>query len=237
MALLVQSQPGSGSGSSLTVTLGSATSPGNCLIVCTETYSSLTAPGVTGVTLGGSAGNFASAVTKSVSSTNGVMGAIWADPGCAGGQTSVVISYSASAVLSFAWVMEWSGLATASVVDKTISGATTNGTSWSSGSSGTLTNSSELVVGMVASSSTSTTTLVVPGSPWTELAKQSGTSAGIGAVLGVGYQLVTSTSALTYNGTDSTGNQSACLASFFEASTVFTSSPKLNQAVMRSAVW
>jgi hypothetical protein len=212
---LVQSKSGTGtSATSLTITLNSATTAGNCLIVGAGTGQSTTNPQISGITLGGSAGNFAAANTAyNDADTNS---AIWADPGCAGGQTSVVISFthgSGSTPLTLAWVMEWSGLLTSSVVDKAPAGVNGSGTSWSSGSTGTLSQASELAVGVVCGQGSGS--LTTPGSPWTELAVLSNGNAD----LAVGYQVVSATTALTYNGTISVSETYGTCIATLEAAT------------------
>jgi hypothetical protein len=208
MATLVQSKSGTGTSlTTLTVTLSSATTAGNCLIVVVGTSAGTDNPQVSGITLGGSAGNFASAETAYNDAD--VNAAIWADQNCAGGQTSVVITLthgSGSSPTVNAWVMEWSGVLTSGAVDK-VNGANGSGTSWSTGSTGTLSQSVELIVGTVTSDGSSIT---APGSPWTELTQVSGSA----VKTAVGYQVVSATTAVTYNGTSGSGDYGCCIASF-----------------------
>jgi hypothetical protein len=193
------------SAGSLTVTLGGAnsggpspgpTTAGNCLAVVVQVFGGAT---VSSLHLGGGADNFAKA--DGVLDDNFSDCEIWTDQGCAGAQTSVVITLSGSAQVVQAYVIEWPGLLTTGAVDKTNHGTTTFGTSWSSGSSGTLSQASEVVIGAVAATPASTTTLTTPGGSWTELAQLSAADAGETSYLGVGYQSVNSTAALTYSGT------------------------------------
>lgn len=201
MAVLVQSASNTAaSGSSLTVTL-SPTGGGNCLVACIGGLAG-SAPSVSGVTLGGSAGNFALARKQSVASFTDGDCEVWTDQDCAGGQTSLTVTFSASQTDLFAWVMEWSGIAGISAVDKVNSGSGTS-SSFSSGSSGTLTNPGEVVIGAsLAASAAGTTAEAGPGSPWTNLAQ---IQAGSGVLI-AGYQVVTANTALTYSGTASGGN-------------------------------
>lgn len=216
---LVQSKSGTiTSGTSLTITLTSATTAGNCLVVAVGGTQSSTNPSVTGVTIGGSADNFAKA--KSVNVAGDADAEAWVDPNCVGSQTSVVITFAAGSGTSQgcgAWVMEWSGLASAPT-DKTNSG--TGGTSsWSSGASGTLTQASEVVIGCVMSF-TSGGSLSTPTSPWTELGTL---TAGTGNNFAAGYQIVSATTSLTYNSTLSGGAQAwAAVIVSLEASTLVT---------------
>lgn len=193
------------SGSTVTVTLGAGTTAGNCLIVCAGTLQSSANPAVSGITLGGSAGNFA--VAKKLNAAGIRNCETWADPNCAGGQTSVVVSFSGgsgSALRMNVWVMEWSGLATSSVTDATSSGSSSSSSSFSSGSTGTLGQASELVVGADMGDSPTG-----PGSPWTNL---TGLVSSGGFL--IGYQVVSATTALTYSGTDVNTFWSAVIASF-----------------------
>src|SRR5216684_2160177 len=110
---VVQSKTGSGSGTSLTITLGSNTSASNCLVVCAGCP--VTGIGnrlITGITLGGSSDHFAQGVGLAVSGTSGVTGEIWTDQNCAGSQSSVVLTFSSSATASLATIYEVSGLFT-----------------------------------------------------------------------------------------------------------------------------
>jgi hypothetical protein len=201
VASLVQSAGNTATSSaSVTVTL-SPTAGGNCLAVCIGGLAG-SAPSVSGVTLGGSAGNFAKAAGHTVSSfTNGDC-EIWTDQNCAGGQTSVTVTFSGSQTDAYAWVMEWSGIAGSGAVDKTNSGSGTSSSS-SSGSTGTLTNTSEVVIGAsLAACVTSGTSQAGPGSPWTNLAQ---VSAGDGTLI-AGWQVVSANTALTYSATISGGN-------------------------------
>lgn len=198
---LVQSASNSASSSaSVTVTLN-PTGGGNCLVVCIGGLAG-SAPSVSGVTLGGSAGNFAKAAGHTVASFTDGDCEIWTDQNCSGGQTAVTVTFSGSQTDAYAWVMEWSGIAGTGAVDKTNSGSTTSSPS-SSGSTGTLTNTSEVVIGAsLAACVTSGTSQAGPGSPWTNLAQ---ISAGDGTLI-AGYQVVTANTALTYSATISGGN-------------------------------
>ena len=93
----------------------SGTTAGNCVIACIIGYD--TGMSISGVTLGGSAGNFASAV-QGYLSADYAFSAIWVDPNCAGGQTAVAATVSATEVYGL-YIFEVAGLVTSSVVDKT----------------------------------------------------------------------------------------------------------------------
>ena len=186
------------SGTSLTVTLGAATGTGNTLVVLVYAADAITNPTVSGITLGGSADNWAAGVTAY--NDTDINSAIWYDSGAASGQTSVVITFAAGtgAVLGLAAVViEWAGLVTSSALDKT---ASANGVSNapSSGATATLSQAAQVAFGCIAATS-SGLTLTGPGSPWIELAQ---VAFGAGsAALQAGYQQVSATTALTYAGT------------------------------------
>lgn len=197
--VLVQSKSGTISSSgSLTITLTSNTTAGNCLVVCVMCGSNdSTVFTVSGITLGGSAGNFAKAAGNNSTGGGNSDTEIWTDQNCAGGQTSVVITASGTALEMCAWVMEWSGILTTAAVDKTNSTNTASNT-WTSGATGTLSQSNELVVGVVGEFWGGSLTYTGPSSPWTNLTQLSQSSQ---AYLLAGYQVVSATTAQTYNGT------------------------------------
>ena len=91
----IQQCSGSGGGSTSfnTQVLPNPTTAGNTLVVCVFLQNSVTNPTVTGITLGGSAGNFTSVVVKSDNAVT-FDAEIWYDPVCAGGQTSVTVSFA-----------------------------------------------------------------------------------------------------------------------------------------------
>jgi hypothetical protein len=203
---LVQSKSATGtSGTSLTITLSSATTAGNCIVVCLGSTEATDNPTISGITLGGSAGNFAASNTAY--SNSNVNAAIWANPNCAGGDTSIVITLtggSGGSTSVQAYAMEFSGLATGSVLDKAPAGQNGSSASWTSGSTGTLSQASEVAIGVIFTDNTGT--LTTPGSPWTELTQLSAS----GGKLGVGYQVVSATTALTYSGTVSSSSDYGC---------------------------
>lgn len=149
--------------STSSLTLASGTTAGNCLVVCVFTHSvsnvSLT---VTAVTAGGSADNFTQlAAVQSGFSGSTQFAAIWADPGCAGGQTAVAVTTSGNSGGGIA-AMEFSGVALAGILDQSSTGNATSGTSWSSGSTSAV-GGGELWIGAANPHFTPTG----PGEPWT----------------------------------------------------------------------
>jgi hypothetical protein len=193
---LVQSASNTGTGSAVTVTLGAGTTAGNCLVVAVGTVEGTTNPVVSGITLGGGADHFAAA--RSQNNNADTNAEIWTDQNCAGGQTSVVVTFTGGTGTNPAaavWVMEWSGVATSSAVDA-VNGQNGSGTSFSSLSSGTLAQASEVVIGVVSAATTSIT-ITAPGAPWTEL----GTLSPIATFkMAAGWQVVAATTGQTYSG-------------------------------------
>ena len=207
---VVQTVTGAGSGDGVTVTLTLAsTTAGNCLVVCAGMgQPGNQTPSVNGITLGGSAGNFASAVAASKTH---VAATIWTDQNCAGGQTSLAVTGPAngsSYELGVA-AYEVSGLLTSSAVDKTSSDTTANSSAWTSSATATTTNNSEIWFGVMGGE-VNATSFAGPSSPWNNTSNL-GTSTGIAIA---GYQIVSATGAATYSGTFTgvTSNVWACVA-------------------------
>lgn len=197
---LVQSAAGQGTGTSKTVTLGSPTTAGNCLVVLVAAQASTSPGSVSGVTLGGSADNFASLGVTAGSGTQPKCDA-WADPDCAGGQTAVAVSTSgATGTAGVAvFVFEFSGVDTASPLDKSSTG-TTSTSSFSSGTTATTSQADEAWVGMTAGANASARTINEPGAPWTNLTEQDQTLSTLHQAANAGYQIVSSTGTATYSG-------------------------------------
>ena len=197
---------------SLTVTIP-ATTAGNCLVVCVASLNATTPASISGITLGGSADNFAQAVANTAQTASAF---IWADPNCAGGQTSVVISgahLTVSAGNGGVVVYEVSGLAASSPVDKTSSGNAASGTTWSSGTTAATTQAAEFWAGVADAFNP-----VGPGAPWNN------TTAGTSCI--AGQQITSATGTATYNGTcTNTGPVAAAVATFKPASLPGTATP------------
>ena len=197
------------SSNSLSPTIAS-TGAGNCLVVCVMSENSST-QSVSGVTLGGSADNFASAVSDTTEHTSAF---IWCDPDCAGGQTAIVISGSNLNVASGhggVVIYEVSGLVTSGVVDKTNHDHGTSGTSWTSTATATTTQAAEFWVGCA---DVSAATISGPSSPWSNTSPST--------VAAAGYQIAASTGTATYSGTQGSlgGPWAACVATLLGSSAV-----------------
>jgi len=209
---LIQSASNTGSATTITVTLPSPTVAGHCLIAYVAEQQGTTNPTVSGITLGGAADHWAVAVTAVANAD--VNTEIWSDRSCAGGQTAVVVSFNAGTGTNpgqVVYVEEWSGLTT-TPLDKT-SGANGSSTTPSSGTTGTLTQANELVVGVIGVSGGSTVTVGgAPVPPWTNTAQINFTT---NTALMAGYQVVSSTAGQTYSGIVSiVAAWGACVATF-----------------------
>ena len=135
--------------SSVTLTFVNPTTAGNCIVVCAGNYSTASGTDLTGITLGGSAGNFGKLISVPTTSALNQGCAIWADPDCAGGQTSVVVTLNGTHALS-AVAYEVSGLVTSAVLDQSSASSGTSGSSWTSGTTGMTTLASEAWFGVAS---------------------------------------------------------------------------------------
>lgn len=186
---LVQSGSNTSTGG-VTVTLGANTTAGNCLVALISGTNGT----VSGVKLGGAAGNWA----LQASNTTACDVEIWADPNCAGGQTSVAVTSSTGGGIT-CQVYEFSGVVLASPLDKTANNSASS-TSWTSTATATTTLASEAWVGVVGTAD-SGLTLSGPASPWNNSSSLTATSKGGNVQSLSGYQITSSTGAATYAGT------------------------------------
>ena len=203
---LVQSATNTGTSlTSLTVTLGSATTPGNTLIVCLSCNAATTNPTPTAMTIGGSADNFT--LLMSGYSFPGVN--IWGDSDLQTSSTSVVITMGGGAGTAWtsAYVYEVSGLSTSPVIITSVDQGVMNngdlntaGTTWSSGTTGITAQAAEFWVGMVTTYYTSAEAITGPAGSWTNLAQHSATSPYDMQTLS-GWQITSSTGNAVYSGT------------------------------------
>ena len=210
-------------GSSVTVTLGSATTLGHCLVVCVGTASSSSVT-VSGIKIGGSADNFALAKALTDTPTRDTDAEVWTDQDIGESSTSVIVTLSGSISNGVVvYVMEFSGVLSSLAVDKTNAGNAT--TTFSSGSSGTLSSSNEVVIGaVIAYKSSGTPTIGGPSSPWTNLTQIN--ASGLSTLsLVASYEVVSATTAQTYSGTSTGANQSTAIIVTLEGLSNVTLSP------------
>lgn len=207
----------SGTSGTVNVTISAATA-GNCLVANVNVVGSAGTPSVSGVKTGSNVENWAKGVEVD-DATNTACSAIWVDPNTAGGGTTVAVTVAFNAtatttnsVTVMVDAFEFSGVVTSSPVDKTTTGATgQTSTSWSSGTTSTISQASEVLIGtMTATAASGSTTVTGPSSPWTNESVISSTVAFSGTSFDCyalsGYQIVSSTGTATYNGTTSSSS-------------------------------
>lgn len=207
---LVQSKQGASATSPLTITLDSSTGAGNGLVVMVTASGTTLNGHVSGITLGGAAGNFAQVATIGAT-TDASITASWLDLNCAGGQTSVAITFTGGTGTQqfFAAVYERDDLLTASAFDKTASNTST--IAWTSGATATLSQANEVIVGAVFISGSSQPTITGPSSPWANLTTQTATQGAFLVAWQSGWEAVSSTAAVTYAGTSTNGTDGTAL--------------------------
>jgi hypothetical protein len=201
---LIQSKQGHSTTSPLNITLDSATTAGNGLIVVIGHTGSTNDGTVSGITLGGAAGNFASAASSGNPAADAVVTDCWLDLNCAGGQTAVSVSFTGAAgtIDFYATVYERDDLLTASAFDKS-SGNPVNGSasSWTSNATATTTQAVEVWVGGVLLVGASALTPTGPSSPWNNLTALTNNNGGTQTAWLSGWEAVTATGTATYSGT------------------------------------
>lgn len=199
----------------LTITIP-ATTAGNALIVAINTDGTSANPVVSGVTLGGSGTGW----VKVAQFGNALYSdcEIWANFNVAAGQTSVAISLSGGvgSIQITADVYEWSGLANPAT-DTYPPGASTNtgATSWSSGTSASLSSVTDIAIGIVATAAATTITGPATGG-WTNLTQQTGANTAVKS----GYTTTPASGGVAYAGTFSASSPYTALAATFKAKPV-----------------
>lgn len=170
------------------------------LIVCVNSYNATLQGTISSVKLG--ATNLAQALTITNTSDGFESSWIYYLLGIAAGQTSVVVAGTNLAVDAADGgvdILEVSGLALTSALDKTVSGQDIT-TTYSSGSSGTLSQANEFVIG------TGDGIGLGSASGWTMVGTPGGRA--------TGYKIVSANTAQTFSGSASAGGWCAALASF-----------------------
>lgn len=212
---VVQSKTGtSTSSSSLTLTLNSGTTAGNSLILCIGEF---TASGSGGPSPGLTAklGTTSMTTVDQWEDTNANVAAeIWVLDNIAGGQTSVPITFIGTNTDNAAMAFEVSGLNPSGSLDKVVAADndfTTSG-SWSTGNTATLTQPSEIAVGVACLQGTAIS-VTGPSSPWSNTT----TSISTTFKLICGTNIVNATTGLAYAGSATatgSGNEAAVIATF-----------------------
>lgn len=190
-------------GTAIPITLPFPTTAGNTLIVFVGQFGAIQ---VTSVTLGGSSTGWSAMLAR-----NGITGA-WISVhqivNIAGGQTAVQVNLlSSDNAQAYAYEVP----PAYAVLDKwNLHGATA--TTWTSNATGTTAQASELALGY----GTAQGTITGPGSPWANVIMQAGVA------VCTGYQLLSGTQTVTYNGSNTTSAAASGLAITLGAPSPFT---------------
>lgn len=180
--------------STLSVTLTSAATTGNCLIVSTW-YASTSTGTPTCVTTGGTGSDsFGTPVytAQGTSFTNGRI-AVFVLKSCGAGRTGATITYSGGTNPAFGDCCIWevSGLANATL-DKVVKGDGNSGTA-ASGSTGTLSTAAEFAISAIGSDSNAS----VLTSPWTSDGQTAGTASAYAHQVTAATTALSSSTAIT----------------------------------------
>jgi len=229
----VQSASGTSTSSTTVAAAGiAATGAGNTIIVCAGTYVAEFTPHITGISFGGLTFTKANAQSGTAEGD----GEIWYAYDAAGGHSgTLTVTFSASGTDNAVDVIEWAGIISSSPLDQAPAGASSSDAStWTSNATGTLAQPAEVAFGVVlARAPSGTITITGPGSPWT-LLTQLAPATNVGLL--TGYQQVSATSALTYNGTMTASSGSSCCIATFKLSTNVTAAVGVAMAPMALAL-
>lgn len=205
-----------------------STTAGNTLYVAIGSNSGGSGtPSVSGVTLGGSADNFAAQVTQAEGTQSYSLSSVWMDPGCAGGQTALAVSgTSLVAGDSYVLAVEVSGMGASPALDVSSTGPLGAGTNtWTSNATGTPARAGEFAIGVTSHGPySSTDTLTGPGSPWTNASAFEWSG---GASI-AGYQVTSSGSTVTYNGGSADYDYYTCVVAVFAGSSTVAGTASLS---------
>jgi hypothetical protein len=124
IAPVAQETSGSTTGTSLTLTFGENTTPGNAVIVAVAGFYGGT---VSGISLGGVGSTFTEVAASGNDDANAQ---VWANAGVGQSSTTIVITTSTAGILAWAYEVN------ASLASDVAAGTSGSGTAWSSGASG-----------------------------------------------------------------------------------------------------
>lgn len=196
VAALVQ-QTGAASG---TATLSTAATAHNCLIACLQGYGAST---ISGVTSAASVDHWASLVAVSGA---GQVAAVWIDPDCAGGNTTVNFTAAGASQLNIQ-AYEFSGLGNAPAMDVTPSthlvSTTPNAGTYTSNATAAA-DATDVWVGMYAGNDASSFSASGAVSPWNSQSATSQVISHLYTSLVSGYQIPGTSGTVTYSGSSST---------------------------------
>lgn len=220
---VVQTKTNTGTtGTTLNVTVTSTTA-GHSLIVAVGEYQSGGSPGEV-LSISAGTASFSS-ITGNQDLSGKVVAEIWAADNIPSGITTVSITFLSANTDTTATVYEVSGLNPAGSADKVNvndNDSATSPISWTSGTTATLTSSSEIAIGMT-SQAAAITTITGPSSPWTNTALTSGSLKTM-----AGQNIVSATTGLAYAGTSThsgTADTATVIATFAAISNVSVALP------------
>jgi hypothetical protein len=187
------------------LTLGAQTTSGNAVLVIAGALSSTGEPTINSCKLGGVTDNFAYWGGPSVDSSDSEAGVVyWLDPGCAGGQTAISVSLfgTTGTYYNVAVAYEVGNLPATAAKAEDVANANPQvaaGSSWTSGTTGTTAQASEIWFGCVIVESASAT-ITGPGGNWTN------TTVTVASHVSMmtGFEVVSSSGAASYAGSLST---------------------------------
>jgi hypothetical protein len=171
----------------------------NALIAGVFLFSeSTTAPAATSVKLGTT--SMAQVLTYQPENAGWL--AIYSLPAIAAAQTTVAVAFASTAhCTAQCYVIEVSGLLAASINDATATGTATATAAWSSGTSGTTAQVTEIAVGLYGGWSNATYSPAGPGAPWVNYSAQTEAQNGGVTEFFLGYQMLNAKQTVTYSGT------------------------------------
>jgi hypothetical protein len=187
---------------SSSVTLGTNATAGNTLVVAVACLASSSAAGVTGITLGGSADNFAlvtpgPSAQDATSPNDYINVSVWADENCAGG--SAAIAVTGTGVMA-AWAWEFSGLS-ATAENWQVIPVPTYQDSWVTGlPATTVPVEAWFAVTCAANQAAAETLAPVSGNGWTAETAYSGTAGSYDWGAQAAYQVLNTTGTPAWSG-------------------------------------
>jgi hypothetical protein len=178
--------------------LTAATTVGNTLFIAFVANGTGSAPSISGVTLGGVVDNFSSEYAVTDAADSYAICAIWMDADLQEASTAVAVA-GTNLNDGYLFCVEVAGMGTSPTLDKTSEGPIGAGTAtWTSDATATLTQASEFAIGCTGHGRFSAgDTLTGPGTPWVNGADYVWAD---GSAI-AGYQITTTTGAVTYSGT------------------------------------
>jgi hypothetical protein len=186
-------------GPSGTAALTSPATGGNCLIACLQAYG---ASSIGGVTSAASPDRWVA--VKTVSGGGQVL-AVWIDPDCANGSSTVNFTAPGASMQNIC-VFEFSGVGSSPAVDVFVTNllsASPNTRSWTTNATAATAHASDVQIGVLAGNSSSLLAVAGASSPWNSQGTGQRTG-GVYAEIAAGYQIPGTTGTVTYTAAAST---------------------------------